>query len=629
MYFSIQHIRQLFLAIFLISGVLFLSAAYAGHNRSSRDQVIDLSYLVDDVGNLSFQDVKGKTFKKYDAFLNRGYTDSITWVKVIIRKSDITEPIILRTRPYFLDHIDLYSDEDIVPNLKRSTGDAVKFADLPYQGKSHGFRIYPKNNPSVYYLRVQTTSSTLLAVDALTQESLRNTEELENLFLGIYLGFMLWIFTWALLNFNKVKDPILGSFAIYQFVNVLMALSYTGYLGRFILHDFISRDFVTSNLVLLASVAGFIFHKNFLGEFNLNRYIKAALYLIFVFTIFNLLLGNFYKFSLALELNAYLILVSVFIFSVILINIYFKNRAQTILVILVYVLLNFVVLFTLLPLLGVIKSTELALHTSLTHGLFTGLLVFVLMHDRSKKMLAKMQLSETEALLTKQKLLGEQKIRETQDAFIGMLSHELKSPLGVIRLGLNNLKRKLDGSLRDDISLNLSRLNLAIDDMDSVIERCVEANRVEHGQIVVNKNRVSVSALINALIDYSEDRKERIVFLGKENTYFETDEQFLKIIISNFIDNAIKYSVKDSKIQASCYSSDSYLEVTFENSIESSRVIDSSQVFSKYYRDSESKRQRGSGLGLWLSRELAKLLGGDLVYSHAGNSVKFQLKISK
>lgn len=624
MYFLIKHIRHIFLVTLLILGVSALPKVYAQYN-----QVIDLSYFVDEDGHLGIQEIKNKEFKKYDAFLNRGYTDSVTWVRILVRKSEVTEPIILRTRPYFLDRIDLYSDDDIVPNLKKTTGDAIKLADLPYQGKSHGFRIYPKNNPSVYFLRIQTTSSTLLAVDALSQEALKNTEEIENLFLGIYLGFMLWILAWALLSYRKIKDPILGSFAIYQFISVLMAFSYTGYLGRFVFQDFLSRDIVTSNLVLLASVTGFIFHKNLLSEFKLNRYLSGALYSIFIFTILNLLLGNFYKFSLALELNVYLILIGVLLFSAIVINIYLRYRAQNILVVLVYTLLNFVVIFTLLPLLGLVRSTELALHTSLTHGLFTGLLVFALMHDRSRKMLAKQRLGETEALLVKQKLIGEQKIRESQDAFIGMLSHELKSPLGVIRLGLNNLNRKLDDSLKDEISLNLSRLNLAIDDMDSVIERCVEANRVERGEIVINKNRVSISALMRILIDYSEERRDRIEFLGKENTYFDTDEQFIKIIITNFIDNAMKYSVKDSKIHASCYSTDDYLEVTFQNLIDPSRVIDPVQVFKKYYRDSESKRQRGSGLGLWLSRELAKLLGGDLVYSQTNNVVQFQLKISK
>ncbi len=87
--------------------------------------------------------------------------------------------------------------------------------------------------------------------------------------------------------------------------------------------------------------------------------------------------------------------------------------------------------------------------------------------------------------------------------------------------------------------------------------------------------------------------------------------------------------MKDTQIHAACIATDDYLEITFENLIDPTRQIDSSQIFSKYYRDNESKRQRGSGLGLWLSRELAKLLDGDLVYSHTHNAVKFQLKISK
>jgi len=595
---------------------------------SNNNLLKETSYLEDQYGVFTIDQVKSKNFIPFSSMINRGYTDSVTWLRVVVVKPEPSEVLILRVRPYFLDEVQIYSEDDIIPGLNSITGDTIEFSHLPYLGKSLGFKIYPRKKYSTYYLRLKTTSSSILAVDALSFENLKNVEEKETLFFGIYLGVMIWVLGWAILSFVKTKDSILGTFFSYQFNLVLMALSYTGYLGRFLFSDFISRDWLTSNLVLLASLTGFMFHRSFIREFHLQKNIGIAMTIIFVFTILNFLSGNLFGFARALELNAYLILISILVFSAIVINLYLRDRKNNLGVISIYGLLNLVVALTLLPLVGLVKSTDLALHTSLTHGFMTGILMFVLMRDRSNKLLQKQRALETEALLVKQTLLNEQQVRQAQDAFLGMLSHELKSPLGVVRFGINNLKRKISGSLQADIGDNFIRLNSAIEDMDAVIDRCVEANRVEYGDLIINQRRVCISALIQELIDAKSDNR-RLIFGGLDNTYFETDEQFIKIIVSNLLDNAIKYSKADTNTKIWCTSTDEYLEISFENFIDESRVIDPNQMFEKYYRDPESMRQRGTGLGLWLSKKLAGFLGGDLSFNQSGNIVKFMLVIRK
>jgi signal transduction histidine kinase len=110
-----------------------------------------------------------------------------------------------------------------------------------------------------------------------------------------------------------------------------------------------------------------------------------------------------------------------------------------------------------------------------------------------------------------------------------------------------------------------------------------------------------------------------------------TDPQLLQIIVTNLLTNAAHYSDPLTPIgvtlNPSSRDEQPGLELRVSNTPGMAGWPDAEQVFSKYYRASGAQRESGTGLGLFLSRELAHSLGGTLVYAPSPQHVEFVLWI--
>jgi signal transduction histidine kinase len=103
-----------------------------------------------------------------------------------------------------------------------------------------------------------------------------------------------------------------------------------------------------------------------------------------------------------------------------------------------------------------------------------------------------------------------------------------------------------------------------------------------------------------------------------------TDKVLLKVILNNLIDNALKYSPPESKVDLSATPVGAGIAIVVENDVGHAGRPDVSKVFSKYYR-SPMARQTGSGLGLYVIKGLSAQLGGQLNYAPASPKVRFEL----
>ena len=107
-------------------------------------------------------------------------------------------------------------------------------------------------------------------------------------------------------------------------------------------------------------------------------------------------------------------------------------------------------------------------------------------------------------------------------------------------------------------------------------------------------------------------------------------------MIGNLIDNAFKYSPAGSPIELVVGHTPSFyplpeniqgVMITVENKVGMLETPDEKYIFSKYYRGVMANHVSGSGLGLYLVKSMALLLGGELVYTTLNNHVKFKLWI--
>ncbi len=185
-----------------------------------------------------------------------------------------------------------------------------------------------------------------------------------------------------------------------------------------------------------------------------------------------------------------------------------------------------------------------------------------------------------------------------------MLTHELKTPLSVVSMGIT----------QPTLSEN-SRHHMiqAVSDMSMVIDRCSMLEKIDD-QVVMKKLSVNLFSLLQNIIKNSRT-PERIEFHYPEAAAvnIRTDEDWLRVILLNLFDNALKYSPKDSPISIWLEKRGRKWCINVKN--QTTEILpDKSMIFKKYYRSKSAHKQTGSGIGLYIVKRLATQLRADIEY---------------
>lgn len=224
-------------------------------------------------------------------------------------------------------------------------------------------------------------------------------------------------------------------------------------------------------------------------------------------------------------------------------------------------------------------------------------------------------------------LTGVIRRRDDQEHFIHMLGHELKTPLSVIQMTASAVQL---GTAGEGATNNLARIQRAVHEMQNVIERCLQADQIESGLVVPRLSEFNAAAQLTRLCTKPETAS-RITLQTPDTLICTTDEQLLLVVVSNLIDNALKYSIKDSPIQVSLescpYKGRAGLRYMVSNQPGSSGFPDPEKVFKKYYRAPKAHGKTGSGLGLHIAERFARMLRGQLSYIPTETRIGFQLQI--
>lgn len=213
------------------------------------------------------------------------------------------------------------------------------------------------------------------------------------------------------------------------------------------------------------------------------------------------------------------------------------------------------------------------------------------------------------------------KRRNEQESFTAMLSHEIKTPISVISMAL---------SISELPTATKNRVTRSITDITSVIERCLLSDRLEYGFIEPN---FAFYQIENILKDIQSNcpEPERIKLAIEPLPICLTDEQLLRMIITNLVDNALKYGANNCPIfiaaKVILYKKQAGIVISVTNESGIAGIPDSKKVFKKYYRASGAHGKTGSGLGLHIAQGMAHQLGGEIRFKPVNNTVCFELWI--
>jgi signal transduction histidine kinase len=221
--------------------------------------------------------------------------------------------------------------------------------------------------------------------------------------------------------------------------------------------------------------------------------------------------------------------------------------------------------------------------------------------------------------------------------FVSHVSHELRTPLASIKGSVDNMLDGITGVVNDKQQQYLFRMRNNTDRLIRLINDLLDLSRIESGKI---KLRIQTVAIKDIIKDVKESltpvaKEKDIEFVVHDNGGNDlgvmADKDKLSQILTNLLDNAIKFSKTGGRIEIALNAQDdNFVTVSVIDYGMGVSEKDKKKIFEKFYQvhnDSEGKI-KGTGLGLAITKSLVELHGGKIwVNSEAGKGSEFSFTI--
>jgi len=215
--------------------------------------------------------------------------------------------------------------------------------------------------------------------------------------------------------------------------------------------------------------------------------------------------------------------------------------------------------------------------------------------------------------ITREKLVERMKTE-----FVSLSAHQLRTPLSAIKW---TLKMVLDGDLgkvNKEQEEFLKKTYNSNERMIGLINDLLNVTRIEEGRYLYKLSLVQLEDLIEEVVNNYRGEIERrnIKFQfnkpEKKAPKVKVDVEKMKLVISNFLDNAIRYTLPDGQVSASLRCKEEEIEVLIEDSGIGVPKDQQKRLFTKFFRAANAVRTEteGSGLGLFISKNIVEAHGG-------------------
>ncbi len=221
-----------------------------------------------------------------------------------------------------------------------------------------------------------------------------------------------------------------------------------------------------------------------------------------------------------------------------------------------------------------------------------------------------------------------QRFESLQSTFFSAISHELKTPLAVLKMLLPSFPQWPDlpaaaqSEMVETVTHNLARLETLITDL-------LESARLEAGAIALHRQAVDVSRLIGRVREdltplLARKKQQLAITLPPELPPVWADGRRVGQILSNLLGNAAKYGPPESEIGLETAVNNHTLQITISDAGPGVPPAERERIFDRFYIALGNKTLGGAGLGLFICRELVRLHGGQIwVEERPGGGSRF------
>lgn len=218
-------------------------------------------------------------------------------------------------------------------------------------------------------------------------------------------------------------------------------------------------------------------------------------------------------------------------------------------------------------------------------------------------------------LIVRRILMKEIQLAELQKNFMLSVSHELKSPLASIKLNLQTLaQRQPEKAIADKLIQNSST---DIERLESLINNILLASKLE-AKPSQNTREINVSDICYSVVERLRHNGKHIIIGDdiEENVDYKTDAVEFTSVVTNLLENAIKYSPEHTSIFFTLKEHTDNIELKISDEGYGIPEEERERVFEKFYRiGSENMRKsKGTGLGLYIVKRFVETNRGTITF---------------
>lgn len=222
--------------------------------------------------------------------------------------------------------------------------------------------------------------------------------------------------------------------------------------------------------------------------------------------------------------------------------------------------------------------------------------------------------------------------KESIKELVTDISHQLKTPLASLKL-YNTLL--IEEELEEEEKMEFLQTNkLSINKLHNLIDSLVNISRLEANMISIKKENKGIKATLTKAIDSvrvkANQKQISIELEDFDDIQILHDSKWTEESIFNVIDNGVKYTDGNGKINISVSQTINFVRIDIKDNGIGIDKLEFNNIFKRFYRNSEVEDIEGSGVGLYLSRKILEQQGGNIIVSSKkGEGSKFSLFLTK
>lgn len=205
-------------------------------------------------------------------------------------------------------------------------------------------------------------------------------------------------------------------------------------------------------------------------------------------------------------------------------------------------------------------------------------------------------------------------VDQLRNNFVSLISHDLKTPIAKIQAICDRL---LADSLNEDTRLSLLNLRKESVELHRYIQSILQLSRLESDSVSLRKEATDLNDVVENVVDQisplAKDKRQDVLMDLEPLFAIDMDSVLIREVVLNLVENAVKYTPNDGRIQVQTQEVDDKVVFAVKDSGPGIPPQDRDHIFDKFFRGQAAQTQiKGTGLGLFLVKYFVELHGGEV-----------------